>query len=65
MEKRITVMTAETGVMKDVAILPGTTAGEILKQLGLPDGYLLSTGKGQKAFAPEETRKVAKKSRKS
>lgn len=37
----------------DVEIAPGTTAGDILRQLGL-QGYLLSTGPNATAFFAED-----------
>ena len=39
--KRLSVVVAGTGQIRDVEIQPGTTAGDVLNQLGLKD-YLLS-----------------------
>jgi len=52
--KKITVVIAESGKFNDLEILPGTTAQDILKTIGLPDGYVLSSGKGQEPFGKDE-----------
>jgi len=41
--KKLSVVVAGTGQIKDIEIEPGTTAKDILDQLGLQD-YLLSKG---------------------
>ena len=52
--KRITVVVAgSTRGPQDVTIQPGTTAHEVLNQLGL-DGYLLSAKGGQTYFGDDE-----------
>jgi len=52
--KKITVVIAESGKFNDLDILPGTTAGDVLKTIELPDGYVLSSGKGQEPFGKDE-----------
>jgi hypothetical protein len=52
--KTLTVVVAGTGQFHDVEIQPGTTAGDILHQLNLPE-YLLSSGPNQPFFAAAET----------
>ena len=52
--KNLTVVVAGTGQFHDVEIQPGTTAGDILHQLNLPE-YLLSSGPNQPFFAAAET----------
>lgn len=52
--KKLSVVVAGTGQIKDIEIQPGTTAREILDQLGLPD-YLLSKGPNDPFFAAAET----------
>lgn len=52
--KKITVVIAESGKFNDLEILPGTTASDVLKTIGLPDGYVLSSGKGQEPFGKDE-----------
>ena len=51
--KKLSVVVAGTGQIRDVEIQPGTTAGDILHQLSLPD-YLLSKGPNEPFFAPAE-----------
>ena len=48
--KHLSVVVAGTGQIRDVEIQPGTTAGDILNQLSLPD-YLLSKGPNEPFFA--------------
>ena len=48
--KKLSVVVAGTGQIRDVEIQPGTTAGDILHQLNLPD-YLLSRGPNEPFFA--------------
>jgi hypothetical protein len=52
--KKITVVIAESGKFNDLEILPGTTAQDALRAIGLSDGYLLSAGKGQEPFGKDE-----------
>ena len=48
--KRVSVVIAGTGQIRDLEIEPGTTAGDILEQLDLRD-YLLSKGTNDPFFA--------------
>jgi hypothetical protein len=52
--KKLSVVVAGTGQIRDVEIQPGTTTGDILHQLNLPD-YLLSKGPGEPFFAATES----------
>ena len=52
--KRLSVVVAGTGQIRDVEIQSGTTAGDILNQLGLKD-YLLSKGPNDPFFANAES----------
>jgi hypothetical protein len=52
--KKLSVVIAGTGQIRDVEIQPGTTAGDILRQLNLPD-YLLSKGPNDPFFANAES----------
>ena len=52
--KRLSVVIAGTGQIRDVEIQQGTTAGDILNQLGLRD-YLLSKGPNEPFFAQAES----------
>jgi hypothetical protein len=52
--KRLSVVIAGTGQIRDVDIEPGTSAGDILNQLGLDD-YLLSKGPNEPFFAQAES----------
>ena len=52
--KRLSVVIAGTGQIRDTEIQPGTTAGDILQQLSLPD-YLLSKGPNEPFFARAES----------
>ena len=52
--KRLSVVVAGTGQIRDVEIQPGTTAGDILNQLSLKD-YLLSKGPNDPFFAAAES----------
>jgi hypothetical protein len=52
--KRLSVVVAGTGQIRDVEIQPGTTAGDVLNQLGLKD-YLLSKGPNDPFFANAES----------
>jgi hypothetical protein len=52
--KKLSVVVAGTGQIRDVEIQPGTTAGDILQQLTLPD-YLLSKGPNEPFFAAGES----------
>lgn len=48
--KRLSVVVAGTGQIRDIEIQPGTTAGDILGQLNLRE-YLLSKGPNEPFFA--------------
>ena len=52
--KRLSVVVAGTGQIRDVEIQSGTTAGDVLAQLNLPD-YLLSKGPNDPFFANAES----------
>jgi hypothetical protein len=52
--KKLSVVVAGTGQIRDVEIQPGTSAGDILHQLTLPD-YLLSKGPNEPFFASAES----------
>lgn len=52
--KKITAVIAESGKHHDLEMLPGTTAQDVLNQVGLPEGYVLSSGKGQEPFGSDE-----------
>ena len=52
--KKLSVVVAGTGQIRDVEIQSGTTAGDVLNQLGLKD-YLLSKGPNDPFFAAAES----------
>lgn len=52
--KRLSVVVAGTGQIRDVEIQSGTTAGDVLAQLNLRD-YLLSKGPNDPFFANAES----------
>jgi hypothetical protein len=52
--KKLSVVVAGTGQIRDVEIESGTTAGDILAQLNLAD-YLLSKGPNEPFFANAES----------
>ena len=52
--KKLSVVVAGTGTIRDVEIQPGTTAGDVLHQLNIPD-YLLSRGPNEPFFAAAES----------
>lgn len=52
--KKLSVVIAGTGQIRDVEIQPGTTAGDVLNQLSIPD-YLLSKGPNDPFFANRES----------
>lgn len=52
--KNITVCVAETGRYHDMSIKPGTTAREIISEVGLAANYLLSRGHSREPFGAEE-----------
>jgi hypothetical protein len=52
--KKLSVVVAGSGQIRDVEIQPGTTAGDILHQLNLSD-YLLSKGSNEPFFAAAES----------
>ena len=55
MNKRISVVRAESGIIDDLAIMPGTTTQDVIRQIGL-DGqdYVLTKGRGEEPFADSE-----------
>jgi len=52
--KRLSVVVAGSGQIRDAEIQPGTTAGDVLRQFNLND-YLLSKGPNEPFFAAAET----------
>ena len=52
--KKLSVVVAGTGQIRDIEIQPGTTAGDVLHQLNLPD-YLLTKGPDDPFFAAAES----------
>lgn len=48
--KRASVVVAGTGQIRDIRIEPGTSVGDVLQQLALPD-YLLSKGPNEPFLA--------------
>jgi hypothetical protein len=52
--KKLSVVVAGTGQIRDIEIQSGTTAGDILNQLNLRD-YLLSKGPNDPFFAAAES----------
>ena len=52
--KKLSVVVAGTGQIRDIEIQPGTTAKDILGQLSIPD-YLLSKGPNDPFFAAGES----------
>ncbi|MBZ5606191.1 MAG: hypothetical protein LAO79_28195 [Acidobacteriia bacterium] len=52
--KKLSVVVAGSGQIRDVEIEPGTTAGDLLQQLNLSD-YLLSRGPNEPFFAASES----------
>ena len=52
--KKLSVVIAGTGQIRDVEIQAGTTAGDVLSQLSLTD-YLLSKGPNEPFFAATES----------
>ena len=52
--KRLSVVVAGTGQIRDIQIQPGTSAGDVLNQLGIKD-YLLSKGPNEPFFAAAES----------
>ena len=52
--KRLSVVIAGTGQIRDLEIQPGTSAGDVLNKLGLHD-YLLSKGPNDPFFANAES----------
>lgn len=52
--KKLSVVIAGTGQIRDVEIQPGTSAGDVLNQLSIPD-YLLSKGPNDPFFANRES----------
>ena len=52
--KRLSVVVAGSGQIRDVEIQPGTTARDVLTQLSIPE-YLLSKGPNDPFFAAAES----------
>jgi hypothetical protein len=52
--KKLSVVVAGSGQIRDVEIRSGTTSGDVLNQLGLKD-YLLSKGPNDPFFAAAES----------
>ena len=52
--KKLSVVVAGTGQIRDVEIQSGTTAADVLNQLGIRD-YLLSKGPNDPFFAAAES----------
>jgi hypothetical protein len=52
--KKLSVVVAGTGQIRDIEIQPGTTAGDVLNQLGIKD-YLLSKGPNDPFFAAADS----------
>jgi hypothetical protein len=52
--KRLSVVIAGTGQIRDVEIQPGTTAGDVLQQLNIRD-YLLTKGPNEPFLANAES----------
>ena len=52
--KKATVIIAESGKHFDLEIPSGTTAQDILNQIKLTEGYVLSSGRGQEPFGSDE-----------
>ena len=52
--KTVAVVVAGSGQIRDAAIQPGNTAGDVLHQLNLQD-YLLNKGPGEPFFAATES----------
>ncbi len=51
--KKLAIVVAGSGQIRDIEIRPGTTAGDILTQLNL-GGYLLAKGPSEGFFASAE-----------
>jgi hypothetical protein len=52
--KRLSVVVAGSGQIRDIQIEPGTTVGDVLQQLNLRE-YLLSKGPNEPFFANADT----------
>jgi hypothetical protein len=52
--KTLSIVVAGSGQIRDVEIQPGTTAGDVLSQINLPD-YVLSKGANHPLFAAAES----------
>lgn len=52
--KNITIVSAETGQVQDLVIQPGTTAGDIRRQLGLSERQVITKARGQEPFGDDE-----------
>lgn len=53
-DKRITVVKAESGEYTDLTISIGTTAREILNEVGLAQSHKLSAGENKSPFEDED-----------
>lgn len=54
MAKQIAIVIAERGKIEDRTLEAGTTAADIIKDVGLPDSYVLTKGKGGQTFGADE-----------
>lgn len=52
--KNITVVPAVGGPPKDMSIAPGTTARDILRELGCDESFILTNGRGAEPFGYDE-----------
>lgn len=52
--KKITIVPAMGGNYTDLDIKPGTTARDVIRQLGLADDYVLTHGNGSEAIPMDE-----------
>ena len=52
--KRLSVVIAGTGQIRDLEIPPGATAGDVLREINLPD-YLLSRSPDEPFFAKTDS----------
>ena len=52
--KNVTIVHADTGQYDDVALMPGTTSGDVMDQLGIDDRFVLSPGRGQEPLGNTE-----------
>ena len=52
--KRAAVVIAGSGEVRDIDVMPGTTAGDVLRQLGL-EGFVLGKDSGRHMFGETES----------